>query len=247
MRKDELDAKIKEVLEQRTEGIETSPMMLERIKGAAASKERKERISMRLFTAKKIAVIAVLCFASVTCYAAAQLGGVEAKASVDIKSYAQIESAEAKVGFDMKTVESFSNGFVFRNGGTGEVKGQDENGNPIGKTYQMMSVMYEKGDKTLMVIAENGNPSADAGEEVREGYSTQLYKFVPEDYELTAEDQEREANGEIIISYGTDEVVENIMEVYSWKDGDLFYSMTAEDCNLGEVTMAQMAQELKNS
>lgn len=230
MRKDELDAKIKKVLEQRTEGIETSPMMLERIKGAVASKERKERISMRLFTAKKIAVIAVLCFASVTCYAAAQLGGVE-----------------AKVGFDMKTVESFSNGFVFRNGGTGEVKGQDENGNPIGKTYQMMSMMYEKGDKTLMVIAENGNPSADAGEEVREGYSTQLYKFVPEDYELTAEDQEREANGEIIISYGTDEVVENIMEVYSWKDGDLFYSMTAEDCNLGEVTMAQMAQELKNS
>ena len=54
-------------------------------------------------------------------------------------------------------------------------------------------------------------------------------------------------SGELIISYGTDEVLESVMEIYSWKDGDLFYSMTADNCNLGEDAMAQMAQEMQNA
>ena len=64
---------------------------------------------------------------------------------------------------------------------------------------------------------------------------------------MTAEDKEREMSGELIISYGTDEVMESVMEVYSWKDGDLFYSMTADNCNLGEEVMAQMAEEMRNA
>ncbi|WP_394267006.1 hypothetical protein [Anaerotignum sp.] len=243
MKRDELDAMIQKAMEKRTEHLKADPMMLERIKREAASRERKERISMKLFTAKRIAVIAVVCFASVTCYAAVRLSGVEASTSMNITSYAQVEKAEEKVGFDMKTVETFSNGFTFVNGGTGEMYGQDENGNNVGEPYALMALSYEKEGKTLVVTAQDGNPYPDAGQ----GYSSQLYKFVPEGYELTAEDQEREASGELIISYGTDEVMETAMEIYSWKDGDLFYSMTAENCDLGEDTMAQMAAQMQNS
>lgn len=247
MKRDELDAMIQNAMEKRTEHLNADPMMLERIKREAASRERKERISMKLFTAKRIAAVVVVCFASVTCYAAVHFSGVEAQTSVDITSYAQVEKAEEKVGFDMKTVEVFSNGFTFVNGGTGEMYGQDENGNNVGEPYALMTLSYEKEGKTVVVTAQDGNPYVDAGQDVREGYSSQLYKFVPEGYELTAEDQEKEANGELIISYGTDEVMESVMEVYSWKDGNLFYSMTAENCNLGEDTMAQMAEEIRNA
>lgn len=247
MKRDELDAMIQHAMEKQTEHLHANPMMLERIKREAASRERKERISMKLFTAKRIAAVAVVCFASVTCYAAVHFSGIEAQTTVDITSYAQLEKAEEKVGFDMKTVESFSNGFTFVNGGTGEIYGQDENGNNIGDPYALMTLSYEKEGKTLVVTAQDGDPYADAGQEVSEGYSSHLYKFVPEGYELTAEDKEKEESGELIISYGTDEVMESVMEVYSWKDGDLFYSMTADNCDLGEETMAQMAQEMQNA
>ena len=247
MKRDELDAMIQYAMEKRTEHLNTDPMMLERIKREAASRERKERISMKLFTPKRIAVAAIVCFASVTCYAAVHFSGVESRTTIDITSYAQLEKAEEKVGFDMKTVEAFTNGFTFVNGGTGEMYGQDENGNNVGDPYALMTLSYEKEGKTVVVTAQDGNPFTDAGEELQEGYSSHLYKFVPEGYELTAEDKEREMSGELIISYGTDEVLESVMEIYSWKDGDLFYSMTADNCNLGEGAMAQMAQEMQNA
>ena len=77
MKRDELDAMIQYAMEKRTEYLNTDPMMLERIKREAASRERKERISMKLFTPKRIAVAAIVCFASVTCYAAVHFSGVE--------------------------------------------------------------------------------------------------------------------------------------------------------------------------
>lgn len=44
MKRDELDAMIQYAMEKRTEYLNTDPMMLERIKREAASRERKERI-----------------------------------------------------------------------------------------------------------------------------------------------------------------------------------------------------------
>ena len=61
MKRDELDAMIQYAMEKRTEYLNTDPMMLERIKREAASRERKERISMKLFTPKRIAVAAIVC------------------------------------------------------------------------------------------------------------------------------------------------------------------------------------------
>ena len=60
MKRDELDAMIQRAMEKRTEHLHANPMMLERIKREAASRERKERISMKLFTAKRIAAVAVV-------------------------------------------------------------------------------------------------------------------------------------------------------------------------------------------
>lgn len=243
MKRDEWDAMIRCALEKQTEQLEPDPEMLARIKRAAASKMRKERVSMKLFTPKRIAAVAVVCFASVTCYAAAQMSSVVASTSNDIKSYAQIERAEEELGMDMKTVEAFSNGFTFVEGGTGEVSGQDENGNATGKTYPMMTLVYEKDGTDIMVTGEKGNIYADAGEEVIEGYRGQLYKFVPEGYEMTEADQERD----MILSYGADEVTESMVETYTWQDDGVLYTLTANDSRLGEETMAQMAEELKNS
>lgn len=243
MKRDEWDVMIQSVLEKQTERLEADPMMLERVKREAASSARKERFSMKLFTPKRIAAIAVVCFASVTCYAAVNLSGTEAKTTKNITSYAQIEKAEEKMGMDMKTVETFSNGFTFVEGGTGEVTGQDENGTPTGATHPMMTLVYEKDGKNIMITGEKGDIYADAGEETVEGYRSQLYKFVPEGYELTAEDKAKE----MIISYGADEVTESMVETYTWMDNGVLYTFVADDISLGEEAMTQMAEELRNS
>lgn len=57
MKRDELDAMIQYAMEKRTEYLNTDPMMLERIKREAASRERKERISMKLFTPKELQLL----------------------------------------------------------------------------------------------------------------------------------------------------------------------------------------------
>ena len=44
MKRDELDAMIQHAMEKRTEHLHANPMMLERIKREATSRERKERI-----------------------------------------------------------------------------------------------------------------------------------------------------------------------------------------------------------
>lgn len=246
MKKDELDRVIAHALEERVSDLEASSGMLEQIR-REANQRRKESVSMKLFTPKRIAAVAILCFASVTCYAAVNLAGTVGHSNNHIQTYAKLEQGEETVGFDMKTIESFSNGFVFKNGGTGETYGVDEAGNPIGEAYQSLSVSYEKDGKWLVVTAQNGDPNVDAGQSAWEGYSSQLYKFVPPDYQLTEEDLEREASGELVISYGSAEVEESQMENYFWQDGGLYYSMTAQDCQLGEEGMTQMVQELMAS
>lgn len=246
MKNNEFDRLMKQALEEKARGVEASPFLLQRIKRDVRQKQEKERFSMKGFHMKKLAVAAVICLASVTCYAAANLGGVEAHSSNDIKSFAKMEKAEKKVGFDAKYVESFSNGFTFCRGGTGETQGLDTEGNPFGKKYPTLDIGYrnEDGNWVVLLVEEN-SLYADTKMELTEGYSSQLYKFVPPDYKLTEEDKAREAKGELVLSYGSEEVKEEIMEGYSWQDEGLCYTLTAADCNLGEAAMVQMAAEIK--
>ena len=103
MKRDELDAMIQHAMEKRTEHLHANPMMLERIKRKAASRERKERISMKLFTAKRIAAVAVVCFASVTCYAAVHFSGVEAQGrySEEIYTVGGVRTETTKQGVNI--------------------------------------------------------------------------------------------------------------------------------------------------
>lgn len=241
---DNFDKKIRHTLQQYAEQIEPSADLLGRVKTKAYLYEKKERKAMKLFTPKKLVVAAILCVASVSCYAAIQLGGVEAHSYISCDSYADLEKEEEKAGFDIKSVESFSNGFTFRDAATGFSNALDTEGNPVGKKYAMLSISYEKDDKVAVLTAENGNIYADAGQVIPEGYSVQAHKFVPPDYTLTEEDKQREAAGEIAISYGSVEVEENVVESYFWEDDAVAYTLTVFDSNLGETGMQQMVDEI---
>lgn len=245
MKHDNMDTLIKRALEEQTKHIEISPQMSERILREA--KKEKERGSMKFFNKKVLVAAAIVCFSTVTAFAAAKLNGIEGHGYTESHNYHDIEKLEKKLGFDAKTVESFTNGYVFESCGRGESEGIDENGNGMGKKYKNLSLTYRKneGDNFLALTIEQGSPVADAGEKVGNGYAKQTYKFVPPSYEKTEEDKEKEASGELAISVGSQEVEIKEMENYEWQEGDLYYSLTGADCNFGEAGMEEMVKEIQ--
>lgn len=237
------DMLIRQALAEKVRDVEPSDDLLKKIRTEAD--ERRKETGVMKFGMKKVVAVAAVCLLSVTCYAATQLGGAVSHSNNQIVDFADMEKAEKKIGMDAKYVEHFANGFTFDRGGTGETQGLDEEGNPMGKTYLSLNVSYrnEAGDWVVLLV-EDGNVYADAGQPAAEGYSLDTYMFVPPDYELTEEDKAKEAAGELVISYGSEEVEIQQMEGYSWQDGGLYYSLTASDCGFGEEEMAKMAAEI---
>ena len=240
----EFDMLMRQALAEKVRDVEPSDDLLKKIR-TEVEERRKENVFMKFNVRKMVTAAAVICALSVTCYAAGHLGGVVSSGTPDIKTFAELEKAEKKLGFDAKYVETFENGMTFQRGGTGETQGQDEDGNPMGKKYKMMTVSYadEKGNEISLNI-DGGSPYADAGVEETEGYSTDTYKFVPVDYKLTEEDQEKEAAGELVISVGSEEVEIKQMEYYGWNDNGIYYFLVGFDCGFGEEAMEQMAAEI---
>ena len=240
----DFDRMMKEALSEKVRDVEPSEKLLANIR-KEADERRKENGFMKMNMKKMVTTAAVICALSVTCYAAGQLGSVVASSTSNIETFADLEKAEKKLGFDAKFVEIFENGMTFQRGGTGETQGRDEDGNPMGEKYKMMTVSYAdaKGNQVNLVI-DGGSPYADAGVETSEGYSCNTFLFLPNEDALTEEYQAMADAGEIFISYGTEEEEWNVMENYSWEDDGVYYALVASESGFGEEAMAAMAAEI---
>lgn len=240
----DFDTLMRQALAEKVRGVEPSDDLLKKIRTEADGR-RKENGFMKYDMRKMVAAVAAVCALSVTCYAAGQLGSVLSSGTNNIRTFAGMEKAEKKLGFDARYVETFANGMTFQYGGTGETRGQDEDGNPMGETYKTMTVSYadEKGNNVTLLI-DGGSPYADAGVETTEGYSKDTFLFLPDEDALTEEYKALQDAGEIYISYGSDAVEWNEMENYFWEADGVYYSLTAADCDFGEEEMAKMAAEI---
>lgn len=241
--KSDFDTWMKEALAEKVRDIEPSEQMLKNIRREA--KARRKETGYMKFGMKKIVAVAAVCVMSVTAYAATQLGSVESHTTNNITAYKDVAKADKKLGLNAKYVERFDNGFTFDSAGAGEERGRDEDGNPMEKTYNMLSISYKNEEgQTLMLNVQEGSPYADAGQEVTEGYVVTANKFVPPDYELTEEDKAMQEAGELNIAYGSQEVELKTFESYYWQDGDLYYYLGAFDCDLGEAALKDMAAQI---
>lgn len=68
-------------------------------------------------------------------------------------------------------------------------------------------------------------------------------KFVPGDYELTEEDKAAQESGELVFSFGADDIkiceVKNVL----WSVSDIHYTLTQIDGELSPEDLAEMAKE----
>ena len=76
-------------------------------------------------------------------------------------------------------------------------------------------------------------------------YSSQKYKFVPADYQLTEQDKKAQESGEIMFSYGSDAVQDSIVQNVTWTDSEgISYDLMASDSKLQQTDLTAMAKEI---
>ena len=204
---------------------------------------RKEEGEMNYTMKKIIAVAAALCLLCASCFAAVQLGIYETHTVETVENYADFAALARDVDPNAKHVQRFENGFVFWRGGVNESAAVDEAGKAIGEAKLGLDLNYRHTDGrnlSVMIAPNHAGSAAPA----MEGYDSVDYKMVPSDYIPTDEDKALEAAGDLVLTYGSDEIELKKMESYVWQDGGLNYHMIVFDCNFGEAEMAKMAGEI---
>ena len=74
-------------------------------------------------------------------------------------------------------------------------------------------------------------------------YRDAHYRFVPPDYEKSDEEKQQEKNGELVISYGSDEVEDKMFQSVLWEQDGATYLISGFDTGLDAQAMFGMAAE----
>lgn len=217
---------------------------------------------MKLFSAKKIviAAAAVALLGSITAVAAGHIATSESHSSVldQVEDYGKIDSVRQEVGFDFPSLESFSNGFAFQYALPIDGSDYDEDGNVLG-VYKTVGLSYSDGTQDVNIYIDAHSSATEGGADgssaVRPVWSGEkagipltvtqtVHKFVPPDYELTEEDLQLQASGDVVFSYGSVEVITRTSYSCMFDYDGLSYDIMGFDLTLQPEALADMAAEL---
>ena len=154
------------------------------------------------------------------------------------------------VGYEPVLIECFENGYSYSSGSVmdnREIEGEElsEEG------FKSAAFVYEKDGDLLFFNQEKSNsPVNNFGslyksvEGIELWYYSYTNKLVPADYEPTEADKAAEASGELIISYGPEEI--SVIEVcsLSWVNDGINYSLMQMDGKLSPQELCRMAEEI---
>lgn len=214
----------------------------------------------KIFTIKRVAIaVAAFCFIiPVTAFA---VGHIDSYFSVSssIPDYSEMPTTKdlaQDIGFVPKAIGTFTNGFSFKNATIVNTQGKDDNGNVVEKSKQIDYTYASSDGREITLAIDNSKyPAKDADKSnskitayngIDLKYSEQKYKFVPADYQMTAQDKKDETSGEVVFSYGTDRVNIHMYKFLSWSDEDLNYLLTGRDIALSQDDFVEMAKEIIN-
>lgn len=236
------------------DGINISQEAKDRIKSESIKlNHKKEKYNMKF--KKKLAVIA-LAAAMVLGTAAFASSGIIASwngSSSAIPDYKTIPTAEEcidDVGYAPILIQSFENGYEFESGHIVKNDLRDESGNSVEK-FKSFDFRYKKGSDRVDLSVDKYSSEIDNSGEVVANingidiyYDSYMNKLVPGNYELTEEDKKAEESGELVFSYGIDEISIAKVQSLSWNVDDVHYNFTQIDGELSTDDLIQMAREI---
>jgi len=250
----EYDAIIQSTLKNEVESVNPTCELKKRIDNALESEREGAVTNMKHFNMKKMAIaIAIVgLLGSTVCFAAGKATSlVSGRNGVTYTDFSKVDNLQKKLGYNVKVKESYQNGFAFKEMNLGETSGMDEDGNTVG-SYKDLCLNYERENEKLNVIICKPLPEEPriakqmkVYKGIKISYYNDTYKFVPEGYELTAEDKEDEKRDDYYISYGSEdeEVQLSQMSFVNWTDNGIYYSIMGTDTSLSAEEMIQMAEE----
>lgn len=225
---------------------------------AQIARQKKEVISMKKMSVKKVAIVAAaLCALTGTvCMAGGKIAGYVGgtRLGSQTSDFSDIGKLAKKMDVAVNAPESFDNGYVFADASIADFDALDEDGIKVGNESEMY-ITYEKDGKRLNYIVKKGATVLSDAEleraEVMEQdgvtyyYLTNDYLFLPPDEEPTAEEAAAQDAGKLFISYGTDERQEQTSYSLWWNVDGQGYDLMGFDLDLSAQEMVDMAAQIK--
>lgn len=256
MEEKKFDAVMTELLKDKAKPAAMSSDEAETMKRRLRTMMKEESHMKKLKVRKVIVAVAAMCLlVSVASVAGGRIVGYTSsiKCSEVTKSYDKIiKAAPGKLGFTPVAVKEFGNGFAFDDGYLMDVDAVDDSSNVVG-SYPELTLDYKKGGQsaTLTVSKPIGEPAKEEAGTVEncDGieviYKVDHYKFVPENYQVTEEEQKRIDSGDLFVSYGTDTVKLEDISYASWSQNGVSYLlMSSNGSTVSHDDLMQMAKEL---
>lgn len=214
-----------------------------------------ERMLRPMKSKKKIALITVAATMAlgITVFAVSGITSQWFSSSSSIPDYKTIPTAEqvAKdIGYEAVAIDEFENGYKFDNGSIVDNALADETGN-VAEKFKSVSFRYEKDGDEVIFSQDKFNSTVETSGEVISNiddidvyYFNYTNKLVPGDYQMTEEDKKAEENGELVFSYGMDEVTVSEVQSVSWLKDGMYYQLMQIDGKLSVDELAEMAKEI---
>ena len=256
MNEKEFDHLIKTSLKNTAEEISPNPFAKTKMFNAITAKEAfKMRISKKIV----IPLILIICLFATT--AVATGGNITSWVSSCSASptYANIEDIEADdLGFEPLVLETFKNGYTFKDAYIHTYNGLDENDKIVCSINQLAVNYQNNTDEELQFTAEIIPDYAQSDDTVYESeqtyneitlkYNYTDYKLVNDDYVLTEEDEAKIAGGNFEVSSTNDlEQIEyyNTKSI-SWEIDGVTYCLWGfnYDSSANESELYVMAKEI---
>ena len=241
-----MEREIKEMLHQCADELHAPDSMQTRVKFALNNAPARKR---HLWSKRFVAVAAVAAIAVTGAFAAGGMGGIFSQGWSDQRldlSSTQAHLADAGVAL---TLPDKIGEYTFSYGSDVDTTAR----NGVGETEKIAEVdaTYAKDGAELNFSAhksytvfserEKKNPVPAITSEVNGvtlTYRDAHYRFVPDDYEKSDE-----KNGELVISYGSDEVEDKMFQSVLWEQDGATYLISGFDTGLDAQTMFDMAAE----
>ena len=216
-----------------------------------------ERKSYTMKSKKKISLIAIAAtlVLGITVFAASGIVSTwfsSSSSTPDYKSLPTAEQVASDIGYEPVLIESFENGYTFKDGNIVKNNLKDENGNSVEK-FKSVSFDYKKDGDTVIFAQDKVKSKIDiSGDVVKNVKGTDIYyydytnKLVPPDYKLTDDDKKAKENGELIFSYGSSKVEIKEVQSVTWVKDEMQYQLLQIDGKLTSDELVKMAEEILN-
>ena len=251
------DSLIRDSLSERANQVNASDLLKVKIHNEIFYENNKETHMKRVFSIKKAACIAavICCLATVTVFASGTLDHYVSKSGGSYV-YTEIPTAEElqkDIGFAPKLIDSFSNGYSFKKADISETAGVSASNEDLFKFKQLEADYASTDGQLVSISASKAGSFVDDHTNVDQTssynnidlkYDMQVYRYVPEGYQLTDADKEAQANGSVVFSYGSDEDETETIQFVDWTNGDIDYNLMTKNTSLTASDLFTMAQEL---